>query len=48
VQEPIPGDWQILSASQAHTKASSNMAVWKVAIPAEGKTVLTYRAMVRY
>ncbi|NBW49622.1 MAG: DUF4139 domain-containing protein [Betaproteobacteria bacterium] len=48
VQEPIPGDWQILSASQTHSKAASNLAVWKVAIPAEGKTVLTYRAMVRY
>nr|WP_315465121.1 DUF4139 domain-containing protein [uncultured Rhodoferax sp.] len=48
VQEPIPGDWQILSANQAHTKVSSNLAVWKVTIPAEGKAVLTYRAMVRY
>lgn len=48
VQEPIPGDWQILSTSQAHTKAASNMAVWKVTVPAEGKAVLTYRTLVRY
>lgn len=48
VQEPIPGDWQIVSASQPHTKASSNTAVWKVTVPPEGKAVLTYRALVRY
>lgn len=48
VQEPVPGDWQMLSASQPHTKASANTAVWKVTVPAEGKSVLTYRALVRY
>lgn len=48
VQEPIPGDWQMLAASQPHTKVSANMAVWKVTVPAEGKTILTYRTLVRY
>lgn len=48
VQEPIPGDWQMLSASQAHTKASSSTASWKVTVPAEGKSVLSYRVLVRY
>ncbi|CAM8660627.1 COG5316 Uncharacterized conserved protein [Comamonadaceae bacterium] len=48
VQEPIPGDWQMLAASQPHTKVSANMAVWKVTVPAEGKAVLTYRTLVRY
>lgn len=48
VVEPVPGDWQILSASLPHTKASANTAVWKVTVPAEGKSVLTYRALVRY
>ncbi|MDZ7893343.1 MAG: DUF4139 domain-containing protein [Rhodoferax sp.] len=48
VQEPIPGDWQMLAASQPHTKVLANMAVWKVTVPAEGKTVLTYRTLVRY
>lgn len=48
VQEPIPGDWQMLAASQPHTKVSANMAVWKMTVPAEGKTVLTYRTLVRY
>jgi hypothetical protein len=48
VQEPVPGDWQILSESQSHTKGTSNTAVWKVHVPAQGSTVLTYRALVRY
>jgi hypothetical protein len=44
----MPGDWQILSSSQPHTKGASNTAVWSVPVPAEGQTVLTYRALVRY
>lgn len=48
VQEPMPGDWSIISASQPHTKGASNTAVWNVVVPAEGKTTLTYRALVRY
>lgn len=48
VQEPISGDWQIISESAPHTKANSHLAVWKIEIPAEGKTTLTYRARVKY
>jgi hypothetical protein len=48
VQEPLPGDWKILSESQAHTKGASDTAVWKINVPAQGSTVLTYRAQVRY
>ena len=48
VQEPMPGDWQVLSSSQPHTKGSSNTAVWKVTVPAEGNTKLVYRSVVKY
>ena len=48
VQEPMPGDWQVLSESHPHTKGSSNTAVWKVSVPAEGNTKLVYRSLVRY
>jgi hypothetical protein len=48
VQEPISGDWKILSENHPHTKANSHMAVWKIEIPAEGKTTLTYKAQVKY
>lgn len=48
VQEPIPGDWKMLSETHPSTKAASNTAVWKVNVPAEGSTTLSYRALVRY
>ena len=48
VREPMPGDWTMVSESQAHTKAASGTAEWQVKVPAEGKATLTYRARVRY
>jgi len=48
VREPMPGDWSIVSESQAHTKAASGVAEWQVKVPAEGRTTLTYRVRVRY
>ena len=48
VQEPISGDWKIISESHPHNKANSHLAVWKIDIPAEGSTTLTYRAVVKY
>ena len=48
VQEPIPGDWKIIKESQPSTKATSNTAVWKIEVPAEGKTTLSYRVQVKY
>jgi hypothetical protein len=48
VQEPIPADWKMLKSSHAHEKATSNTAVWKIDVPAEGKATLTYRVQVKY
>lgn len=48
VQEPIPGDWKMLKESHRSIKATGHTAVWKIDIPAEGKTTLTYRVQVRY
>jgi hypothetical protein len=48
VQEPIPADWKMLNESHTSTKAASNTAVWKIDIPAEGRTTLTYRVQVKY
>jgi hypothetical protein len=48
VQEPIPGDWTIVSESLPHTKFSANLAEWKVAVPANQEIVLTYRVRVKY
>jgi len=47
VAEPVPGDWRMLSESHKHSKASSDMALWKIAVPARGETMLTYRVEVK-
>ena len=48
VQEPISGDWKIINESHPHTKVNSHLVTWKIEVPAEGKTTLTYRAQVKY
>ncbi|MEW6119503.1 MAG: DUF4139 domain-containing protein [Pseudomonadota bacterium] len=48
VREPMPGDWAMVSESHSHAKAAAGMAEWKVKVPAEGQTKLTYRVRVRY
>ncbi|MFZ6843898.1 DUF4139 domain-containing protein [Undibacterium sp. RuTC16W] len=48
VQEPMPGDWQVLNSSHPFTKSASNTAVWKITVPAEGNAKLTYRSLVKY
>ena len=48
VREPMPGDWTVVSESHPHAKAASGTAEWKVGVPAEGRTTLTYRVRVRY
>lgn len=48
VQEPIGGDWTIVNESHPHNKANSHLAVWKIDIPAEGKTTLSYRVQTKY
>ncbi|MFZ6658269.1 DUF4139 domain-containing protein [Undibacterium sp. TJN19] len=48
VQEPMPGDWEVLSTSHPYVKGASNTAVWKITVPAEGSTKLVYRSQVRY
>jgi hypothetical protein len=48
VIEPVPGDWEMLAESHPHKKETSNTAVWKVNVPAGGKTMLTYRVRVKY
>ncbi len=48
VQEPISGDWKITKESQPHTKVNSHLAQWKIDVPAESSTTLTYRAVVKY
>ncbi|SDW88425.1 hypothetical protein SAMN05421882_103515 [Nitrosomonas communis] len=48
IQEPIPGDWTMLSESLPHIKLSSGMAEWRMPVPAENEATLTYRVRVKY
>jgi hypothetical protein len=48
VQERIPGDWKMLEESAPHAQGNANIAVWKLNVPAEGETVLSYRVRVRF
>ncbi|MDD2833522.1 MAG: DUF4139 domain-containing protein [Methylotenera sp.] len=48
VKEPIPAEWKILNESHHSNKATSNTAIWKITIPAEGKTTLSYRVQIKY
>nr|MBP6582849.1 DUF4139 domain-containing protein [Chromatiaceae bacterium] len=47
VVEDIPGDWEVLAESQPHTKQAAHLAAWQIAIPAEGKTTLSWRVRIQ-
>ena len=48
VQEPIPGDWEILQETQPHSKESARFASWEIAVPAGGSVTLEYTARVKW
>ena len=48
VLEPMPGDWEVLQESHPHTKEAAGSARFKVTVPAEGSTTLTYRVRVKW
>ncbi|MBP7954028.1 MAG: DUF4139 domain-containing protein [Nitrosomonas sp.] len=47
IQEPMPGDWKILSETLPHEKKAASLVEWKVVVAAESETVLTYRVRVK-
>jgi hypothetical protein len=48
VTEPVPGDWQVLNSSHDYIKGDSGTLEYKVTVPADGETKLTYRVLMRY
>jgi hypothetical protein len=48
IEEPISGDWTITTESQPHQKLTSQLARWKIEVPAAGSAKLTYRVIVKY
>ncbi|GKS69012.1 DUF4139 domain-containing protein [Nitrosomonas sp. PY1] len=47
VQEPMPGDWKILSETLPYEKKAANLVEWKVAVAAESEKILTYRVRIK-
>lgn len=47
VQEPIPGDWVMISESFPHTKRAANLAEWQIAVPGNEKIILSYRVRIK-
>jgi len=48
VQEPMPGDWEMIKESQKHSKESARVASWNVAVPAGATTLLEYGVRVKW
>jgi hypothetical protein len=48
VEEPVPGDWEMVEESAPHTKEASNTAVWQINVEPKASTVLTWRVRVKY
>jgi hypothetical protein len=48
VREPLHGDWKIISETLEHVKESAGSASWQVHVPAGGKAVLEYTAVVNW
>ena len=48
VNEPIAGDWQMLSATFPAKKTAAFAAQFEVPVPTDGESVLRYRVRVRY
>ena len=48
IVEPMTDDWKILSNSHNFVKKDARTAVFSVAVPKDGETVVTYRVRVKY
>jgi hypothetical protein len=48
VEEPVPGDWEILEESAPHVKESASAAVWQIKVEPKSSTPLTWRVRVKY
>ena len=48
VVEPIPGDWKMLSSSHEYTKTEAFTAEFKIPVPKDKETKLTYRVKMRF
>ncbi len=48
VQEPLPGDWEMVSESHKHSKESARIAAWNISLAPGDKAVLEYTVRVKW
>ncbi len=48
ISEPVGGDWEIVASSHPHHKKDAHRFVFNVAVPANGKTTVTYTVQTRW
>ena len=48
VVEPVPGDWEVLRSTLPHEKVEAFTMRFRVPVPKDGETKLTYRVRVRF
>ena len=48
VYEPVGGDWEIEASSHRYTKHDAHSFSFDVAVPANGKTKISYRVRIRW
>jgi hypothetical protein len=46
VNEPVPGDWEVLSASHEHEKPDAHTLRFDIPVPKDGEVKITYRVRV--
>jgi hypothetical protein len=47
VNEPVPGDWEVLSSSQKYEKADAHTMRFDVPVPKDGEVKVTYKVRVK-
>ena len=47
VDEPMLGDWEVLSASHKHEKPDAHTLRFEISVPRDGEVTITYRVRVR-
>jgi hypothetical protein len=47
VNEPMPGDWEVLASSQKYEKADAHTMRFDVPVPKDGEVKITYKVRVR-
>lgn len=46
--ESVPGDWRVLQQTVVGKKINASQLEWKITVPANGKTIFTYRVRTTY